>query len=148
MSDPVIDLADRVSAKLAECGLSAERCYVPQFDAADFESLQARVRPLTVGPSAEETETTTREAVSAEFRIEVGIAKLADPGLADTLDTAQLDALVAKVGEVKAWLFKHRKLGQFGLLRIVNDPVYDQRSLVEQRTFVSLLVLTYRGFAC
>lgn len=140
---PLIELADLVSERLATLGLKAAAKLRPRFDLGDFASLQARVVA-----QGDEAEAETRGEVLADFRVQVGIAKYADPGITDTLDEAQIEGLLQRVQDTKAGLWAQRRFGNYVLVKVENDPAYDPVAMEQQRLFVSLIVLTFRGQAC
>ena len=121
---------------------TAERRVLPVYELTDLNTLK-----VTVVPKAMEISGSTRSASQYDFSIDIGIQKK----VASATGSVELDTEVAALGslvdEINDYL-RQRPLGSFAgvaWVRSVNDPVYAPEHLHEQRTFTSVLTLTYRA---
>ncbi len=140
----VIDIADAVAAELnaAPAGtfdpaFTAERRVLPEFDLPDLAALK-----VSVVPKAVETESATRAATRFDCQVDVGVQQK----LGKDLDT-EVAVLCTLVEEIAGYL-RRRPLAAVPHARWVqsqNDPVYAPEHLAEQRTFTSVLTVTYRS---
>ncbi len=140
----IIDIADAVAAELNAAPpetfsetFTAERRVLPDFELADLASLK-----VTVVPKRLEITASTRSASSCEIAVDIGVQKKlsADPDV----EAAALIELVEQIGDY----LRQRVLDGAPYARpaaIANDPVYAADHLAEQRTFTSVLTLTYRA---
>lgn len=135
-----IDIADAVVAELAGGAFSQPitpvRRVLPEYELAGLKNLQ-----VTVVPAAVEISSASRTLSQHDVRIDIGIQKK----LGRDIDTevAQLCGLVDEVGE-----FLNRRPLQTApyvmWVKTANEPIYAADHLAEQRTFTSVLTLTYR----
>lgn len=142
----VIDIADAIAAELnaAPAGtfvpaFTALRRVLPEFDLPELEALK-----VSVVPKAVETEGATRAITRFDCQVDIGIQKK----LGKDLD-AEVAALCSLVEDIAGYL-RWRPLAAAPHARWVssqNDPVYAPEHLAEQRTFTSVLSVTYRSVA-
>ena len=135
-----IDIADAVTAELAGGAFSQTitpvRRVLPEYELADLKDLR-----VTVVPSSVEIEGASRVLSQHDVWIDIGIQKK----LGKNLDTevAQLCGLVEEIGE----FLKRRPLQATPYaiwVKTANEPIYAADHLAEQRTFTSVLSVTYR----
>lgn len=136
-----IDIADAVTAELAGGAFSQTltpvRRVLPEYELADLKDLR-----VTVVPAAVEIEGASRVLSQHDVRIDIGIQKK----LGKALDTevALLCGLVEEIGE----FLKRRPLQATPYavwVKSANEPIYAADHLAEQRTFTSVLSVTYRA---
>ncbi len=140
----VIDIADAVVAELnaAPAGtfdpaFTAVRRVLPEFDLPDLAELK-----VTVVPKAVEITGATRSVGQFDCQIDIGVQKK----LGKDLDT-EVAALCGLVEAIAGYL-RRRALAaapHAAWVRTQNDPVYAPEHLAEQRTFTSVLTVTYRS---
>jgi hypothetical protein len=113
-----------------------QRRVLPDFALEELAELR-----VTVVPKAVETTAATRSASQQDVQIDIGIQKK----LGKNLD-AEVAQLCGLVDEIAAFLRRRPLQGvPYALwVRTNNEPVYAADHLVEQRTFTSVLTLTYR----
>jgi hypothetical protein len=138
----VIDIADAVVAELANGTFSQPftpvRRVLPEYELADLQDLR-----VTIVPASVEIEGASRAVCQHDVRIDIGIQKK----LGTDLDTevAQLCGLVEEICE----FLKRRPLQATTpyavWLKSANEPIYAADHLAEQRTFTSVLSVTYRA---
>lgn len=135
-----IDIADAVVAELAGGAFSQTitpvRRVLPEYDLADLKDLR-----VTVVPAAVEISGASRTMSQHDVRIDIGIQKK----LGKNLDTevAQLCGLVDEIAE----FLKRRPLQATPYavwVKTANEPIYAADHLAQQRTFTSVLSITYR----
>lgn len=136
-----IDIADAVVAELAGGAFSQsftpQRRVLPEYELADLKDLR-----VTVVPAAVEISGASRTLNQHDVRIDVGIQKK----LGKDIDTevAQLCGLVDEIAE-----FLNRRALQATpwavWVKTANEPIYAADHLAEQRTFTSVLSVTYRA---
>jgi len=135
-----IDIADAVVAELAGGAFSQPitpvRRVLPEYELADLKDLR-----VTVVPAAVEITGASRTLSQHDVRIDIGIQKK----LGKNLDTevAQLCGLVDEIAE----FLKRRPLQATPYatwVKSANEPIYAADHLAEQRTFTSVLSITYR----
>ena len=136
----LIAVADAVVASL-NAGtfgqpFTAERKYQPAFNLADLDTLRVSVVPKSVSIT-----TAARDTSYFDCAIDVGVQKKVDPD-----DPTELDALMNLVEEIADHLRMQRldDLPEAAWLSIENDPVFAPEHLDQQRTFTSVLTVTYR----
>jgi len=136
----VIDIADAVVAELAggvfSQPIAPVRRVLPEYELADLKDLR-----VTVVPAAVEIADASRTLSQHDVRIDIGIQKK----LGKNLDTevAQLCGLVDEIAE----FLKRRPLqaAPYAVwVKTANEPIYAADHLAEQRTFTSVLSITYR----
>jgi len=137
----VIDIADAVVAELAEGSFSQSftpvRRVLPGHELADLKDLR-----VTVVPKALEIESASRAASRFDVQVDVGIQKRV--GAAMDAEVADLLGLVEEIAE---FLRKRPLTAEPRAMWVTtaNEPVYAPEHLLEQRTFTSVLTLTYRA---
>jgi hypothetical protein len=136
----VTDIADAVVAELASGSFSEsftpQRRVLPEHELAELNDLQ-----VTVVPRGAEITGASRTLSQHDVQIDVGIQKK----IGRDTDT-DVASLLGLVDEIAAFL-KRRPLQatpQAVWVRTTNEPVYSPDHLAEQRTFTSVLTLTYR----
>ncbi len=136
-----VDIADAVTAELNDGGFSlpftAQRLLLP-----DFELSQLADMKVSVVPKAVEFNAFSRQHTQYEFSVDVGIQQKLD-GDVETL----LPGLLSFVDEMVTFLRKRKltSVPEAVWLRSVNDPIYSREHLVNQRTFTSILTVTYKA---
>jgi len=136
----VIDIADAVVAELADGtfsqGVSPVRRVLPEYDLAALTELR-----VTVVPKQLATEGASRTLSQHDYGIDVGIQKK----LGKDLDS-EVAGLCTLVEEIAEFLTRRtlQAMPQAVWVRSSNDPIYAPDHLADQRTFTSVLTLTYR----
>src|SRR5690606_879281 len=142
-----IDIADAVVAELANGDFSQPfipvRRVLPEYDLEELQDLRVTVVPASIA-----IEGSTRSVSQHDVRIDIGIQKkLTTAGTAIDTEVAQLCDLVEEIG---AYLKRRPLAALLGVLpgvvwvRMENEPIYAADHLAQQRTFTSVLSLTYR----
>lgn len=140
----VIDIADAVVSELAGGSFSQTftpvRRVLPEYELAELQDLR-----VTVVPAAVQTDGSSRALSQHDVRIDIGIQKKLSTGSTTTLDAevAQYCGLVQEISEY----LKRRRLQAAPdavWVRSANEPIYAPDHLAEQRTFTSVLSVTYR----
>jgi len=135
-----IDISDAVVAELAGGAFSQsftpQRRVLPEYELADLKDLQVTVVPATV-----ETSGASRTLSQQDVRIDVGIQKK----LGKDIDT-EVPELCGLVDEIAEFLNRRtlQAAPQAVWVKTANEPIYAADHLAEQRTFTSVLTLTYR----
>ena len=142
MTAPILTLADAVVTAIDDASLSldvsVERVYVPKFDLHSDSSIQVAVVPM-----ADEREAGSRGSDRAEQTIHVGVMKKLANAIADEAD--EIDGLMDLCEEIKA-LVNWERLGdssEFICTRIAHSPIYSVSEVDENRTFLSVIALTF-----
>ena len=140
----IIDIADAVAAELnaAPAGtfvpaFTAVRRVLPAFELSELSELRVSVVPKGVDISG-----AMRSACLIDCRIDIGVQQ----ELGGDLD-AEVAAFCGLVESIAAYL-RRRPLAGAPLaawVRTQNDPVYAPDHLAQQRTFTSVLTITYRS---
>lgn len=136
----LIDIADAVVAELSAGEFSQsfapERHVLPVRDLADLKDLQ-----VTVVPRGLEISGASRIACQHDAKVDIGVQKK----LGADLD-AETPVLCGLVEEIADYLRRRPLAGvnNAAWVRTENDPAYAPEHLHEQRTFTSVLTLTYR----
>ena len=140
----VIDIADAIAAELnaAPAGtfapaFTAVRRVLPAFELSELAELR-----VTVVPKSVEISGAMRSASQFDCQIDIGVQQK----LGKDLDT-EVAALCGLVEAIAAYL-RRRSLADAPLaawVRTQNDPVYAPDHLAQQRTFTSVLTVTYRS---
>ena len=140
----IIDIADAVTAELnaAPAGtfdpaFTAVRRVLPEFELSELAELR-----VTVVPKAVEISGSTRAVGQFDFQIDIGVQKK----LGKDLD-AEVATLCGLMDALAGYL-RRRPLAaalHAAWVRTQNDPVYAPEHLAEQRTFTSVLTVTYRS---
>lgn len=140
----IIDIADAVTAELnaAPAGtfdpaFTAVRRVLPEFELSELAELR-----VTVVPKAVEISGSTRAVGQFDCRIDIGVQRK----LGKDLDT-EVAGLCGLVDVIAGYL-RRRPLAatpHAAWVRTQNDPVYAPEHLAEQRTFTSVLTVTYRS---
>ena len=140
----IIDIADAVAAELnaAPAGsfdpaFTAVRRVLPAFELAELVGLK-----VSVVPKATEAAGSSRSACLIDCRIDIGVQRK----LGRDLD-AGVAALCGLVEAIAAYLRRRPLTGapHTAWVRTQNDPVYAPDHLAQQRTFTSVLTITYRS---
>ena len=135
-----IAVADAVVTELATGTFSLPidpvRRVLPDYELADLKELR-----VTVVPGSVEIEGASRALSQHDLLIDIGIQKK----LGTDIDTevAELCGLVEEIGDY----LKRRSLQSVPdavWVKSMNDPIYASDHLAEQRTFTSVLSVTYR----
>lgn len=135
-----IDIADAVVAELAKGTFSQAfapvRRVLPSYELKDLSVLR-----VTVAPAAVEMEAASRSLTQHDFQIDVGIQK----HLGSDVD-AEVAGLTDLVDELADYLRRRRleAAPEAMWVRTANAPIYSPEHLSEERTFTSILTLTYR----
>jgi len=135
-----IDIADAVVAELAGGAFSQPltpvRRVLPEYELADLKDLR-----VTVVPAAVEISDASRTLSQHDVRIDIGIQKKLGKNLDN--EVAQLCGLVDEIAE----FLKRRPLQAApyaAWVKTTNEPIYAADHLAQQRTFTSVLSITYR----
>ena len=139
----IIDIADAVAAEInaAPPGtfsetVAAQRMVLPEFELSDLADLK-----VTVVPRGMEITGSTRTLSQYDVQIDIGIQKR----IGKSID-ADVTALLGLVDELAEFL-KRRPLAAApwaAWVKTDNEPIYAPDHLAENRTFTSVLTLTYR----
>ena len=135
-----IFLADAVvtelNAKTFSMPFTAERRLLPSFELKELTSLQ-----VTVVPKAVESSNASRSTRQSDYQVDIGVQKK----FSGDIDS-ELPPLMVVVEEIAEFLARHKLTDKSDAvwLGCQNDPIYSPQHLNEQRTFVSVLTLTYR----
>lgn len=142
----IIDIADAVASELnaAPAGtfdpaFTAVRRVLPEFELAELAELT-----VSVVPKAAEVSGATRITSQFDTVIDIGVQQK----LGKDLD-AEVAALCSLVEAIAAYL-RRRPLTDAPhalWVRTLNDPVYAPEHLAGERTFTSVLTVTYRSMA-
>lgn len=136
----IINVADAVVASLNAGSFSqeftAERKYQPVFELLELADLKVSVVPKSVSIT-----TASRNDGYFDCAVDIGVQKKVDVDEPD-----EIDALVDLVEEIADHLRMSRldELPEAAWLSIENEPVFAAEHLDQQRTFTSLLTVTYR----
>ena len=135
-----ISIADAVVTELAggtfSLQFTPERRVLPDYELADLKELR-----VTVVPAAEDIENVSRALSQHDVQIDIGIQKKLSGNIDD--EVLQLHWFVGEVGD----FLNGRKLQGFPQalwVRATNELIYSTEHLAEQRTFTSVLSVTYR----
>lgn len=140
----IIDIADAIAAELnaAAAGtfapaFTAVRRVLPAFDLSELAELK-----VTVVPKGVEIGGAMRSASQFDFQIDIGVQQK----LGTDLDT-EVATLCGLVEAIAAYLRRRPLTGMphAAWVRTQNDPVYAPDHLAQQRTFTSVLTITYRS---
>ena len=140
----IIDIADAVVSELNDTlpevfspPFTAVRRVLPEFELAELTDLK-----VTVVPKSIEISGATRGAGAFDYEVDIGVQKK----LGKNID-AEVTELCGLVETIIAFM-RQRPLGRLPYLKWVrtrNDPVYAPEHLAEQRTFTSVITLSYRS---
>jgi len=140
----IIDIAEAVAAELNTAGLgtfsqdfTAQRKVIPAFKLEELEGLK-----VSIVPKAIEITAATRIGGQHDLSVDIGIQKRVGRDV-----DADVQALIVLVDEIAEYLRKRSLAGApwATWVRCANDPIYVPEHLTEQRTFTSVLTLTYRA---
>lgn len=140
----IIDIAEAVATELnaAESGtfsqaFTAQRKVIPAYKLEELDGLK-----VSVVPKAIEITAATRIGGQHDFAMDIGIQKRVGRDV-----DADVQTLIVLVDEIAEYLRKRSLSGApwATWLRCVNDPIYVPEHLTEDRTFTSVLTLTYRA---
>lgn len=140
----IIDIADAIVAELnaAPAGsfgpaFTAVRRVLPAFELSELAELR-----VTVVPKALEISGAMRSASQFDCQVDIGVQQK----LGKDLDT-EVAALCGLVEQIAAYLRRRPLTGAplAAWVRTQNDPVYAPDHLAQQRTFTSVLNVTYRS---
>lgn len=129
-------VAEQLNAGDFSAEFTAERLLMPDFELSELSELK-----VSVVPRALEFSPFSRQHTQYEYSVDIGIQKKIDTDI-----ETELPALLALVEEIVTYLRK-RKLAlvpEAAWLKTVNDPVYSREHLSYQRTFTSVVTITYR----
>lgn len=133
----LIDIADAVVAELNGASFAepftAERRALPGRELKDLATLR-----VTVVPKAVEINGASRSASAHDYQVDIGVQKKLGSDL--EAETAEMLDLVESIADH----LRRRNLPMAVWVRTVNEPVYAPEHLAEQRTFTSVLTVTYR----
>ena len=138
----VMDIADAVAAELNAApagafdpGFTAVRPVLPEFTLAELADFRVAVVPRSL-----EFAGSTRSSQQVEIAIHIGGMKK----LGTDLD-GEVTALVALVEQIATYLASRRlrNAADAAWVRMANDPIYSPQHLASQRTFTSVLTVTY-----
>jgi len=140
----IIAIADAVAGELNaapagtfDLAFTAVRRVLPEFELSDLAELQ-----VSVVPKAVEISGSTRSVSQWDYQIDIGVQKK----LGQDLDT-EVATLCGLMDAIADYL-RRRALSaapHAAWVRMQNDPVYAPDHLAEQRTFTSVLTVTYRS---
>jgi len=136
----IMDIADAVAAELNagtfDPAFTAVRRVLPEFELADLADLK-----VTVVPHGVEMSGATRSSQQMEVTVDIGVMKK----LSTDLDT-EVAVLCDLVEQIVDYLAGRRLTGmaQAAWVRMANEPIYSPQHLAQQRTFTSVLTVTYR----
>ena len=138
----VMDIADAVVTELTggefSQSISPQRRVLPEYELSDLKDLR-----VTVVPKGVEITGSTRTLAQHDVRIDIGIQKKI--GKSTDTDVTVLLGLVDELAE----FLKRRPLAAAPWavwVKTDNEPIYAPDHLAENRTFTSVLTLTYRVF--
>lgn len=140
----IIHIADAVVAELnaAETGtfsqeFEAIRKVLPVYELPELAELK-----VTVVPKAVEINGSTRAASQYGLSVDIGIQKRVGKNIDE--EVLLLTTLVEEIADY----LRQRSLNDApwaGWIHTENDPVYSPEHLAENRTFTSVLTLTYKA---
>ena len=140
----IIDIADAVAAELnaAPAGsftpaFTAVRRVLPAFELSELSELRVSVVPKGVDISG-----SSRSTCLVDCQVDIGVQQK----LGGDLD-AGVAALCGLVETIAAYLRRRPLTGapHTAWVRTQSDPVYAPDHLAQQRTFTSVLTITYRS---
>ena len=138
----IMDIADAVAAELntAPAGtfdpeFTAVRRVLPEFELADLADLKVSVVPHGIEMSG-----ATRSSQQMEIAVDIGVMKK----LGTDLD-AEVAVLCDLVEQIVDYLASRRlaEMPQAAWVRMANAPIYSPQHLATQRSFTSVLTVTY-----
>ena len=139
MASVAASIAAAVLAELAGQTFSlpvvCQRKYAPNWDLKDIDGIQ-----VTVVPKGNEITTATRNELSNQISVDVGIQRKVNAST-----PAEIDPLMDLVQELADFLTR-RPLAAYAnasWLRIANTPIYAPDHLTDKRLFTSVLTVTY-----
>ena len=132
-------LVTALNAHAFSVALTAERHYLPSFELKELKDLRVTVVPKGVAMSM-----AGRGISQHDVQIDVAVQKKLTAA-----DNAEIDELMGLVEEIAEFVRAERRLvlpaaGEALWVNAANEPVYAPEHLAEQRTFTSVLTLTYR----
>ena len=140
----VTDIADAI---VAELNAAPAGSFTPAFTAARrvlpaFELAELAVLRVTVVPKSVEISGAMRSASLVDCQVDIGVQQK----LGTDLDT-EVATLCGLVEQIAAYLRRRPLAGtpHAAWVRTQNEPVYVPDHLAHQRTFTSVLTLTYRS---
>lgn len=140
MSAELLQIADAVVTDLNAATLSqpvlSERAFLAKFDLQELKTLKVVVVPISV-----RKERLSRELVSSEYSVEIGILKKID-----AVSSVVVDPLVELVQDVVGF-FHGRRLTNYPsacCLASDPDPVYAAEHMEQLRQFTSVVKLTVK----
>ncbi len=150
MPSKIALLADAVKTSLNTGTFSqtftAERKYIPAKSLEELETAAATDAPVVI-VVARSNEIENLSRVDRQKTVDIGIGvqkrltQACDPGSED--GNAELDATLLFVEEIAA----HFTPGEYGgalWVATKNDPIYDQEDLTNNRTFASMVIVTFK----
>ena len=138
----IVQLADAVVADLAaeqfSQAFTPTRAYVPTIDLQEVKDLV-----VTVVANARSETPVSRADDEVDYTIDVGVQKKIS---GDVNTSGEVDALLALVLEVAAFLNRHRltEAADMTWVGTKNDPIYYPEHLLNLRQFTSVLSVSYR----
>ena len=140
----IIDIADAVTAEINAApggtfsqDLTAVRKVLPVYELSDLDALK-----VTVVPKAVEISAASRSSSQYDVAIDIGVQQK----LGKDLD-AEIVALATLVDEIADYLRQQAlAAAPYAVWAgVVNEPVYSAEHLADNRTFTSVLTVTYRA---
>jgi hypothetical protein len=135
----IIELADSVTAALNAATFSqsftAERLYLPRFEAEELEQLR-----VSVVPAGAEAINLARAQQQIEYTIVIVIAKRI------TAEPTAMDALIQLAEEIADHFSAHRVLGNYTCKDIQIDPIYSPEHVLQYSVFTCAIELTFEAW--
>jgi hypothetical protein len=139
MAARIIELADSVTAALNAATFSqsftAERLYLPRFEAEELEQLRVSVVP--VGSKAINL---ARGQQQIEYTIVVVIAKRI------TTEPTAMDALIQLAEEIADHFYANRIISNYTCKDIQIDPIYSPDHVLQYSAFTCAIELTFEAW--
>jgi len=144
MAAVIVEIADAVKSVLDGASLSQSftsvRSYAPLFGKQDEDSDDLEELQLVVVPRELSAAQLTRRSSMFDYVVDVGICQR------KALTNADIDPLMVFTEEVVD-LFRSKPLTGYTsayCTAVANNPIYDFASLTQQKTFLSLVTLTFQ----
>lgn len=117
---------------------TAERKIIPTYKLTELDEVKVSVVPRSIDISQ-----ATRATSAYEIGVDVGVQRK----VGKTTETADVEELAELTGEIVEYITQRNLSALPGIRWQVtkNDPIYDADMLEEQRVFMSVISLTYRG---
>ena len=139
---PIHEIADAIVADLNDtfsAQFVAKRGYQPVHSESDLAGLC-----VDVVPKSTQTELLSRSAVMHTCMIDVGLQK--SVSTTGEEEIAELDDLMILTLNVFDHLTRRKltAVPDAAWAGVVNDPIYDPKTLLEKRVFLSVITVTYK----